>query len=311
VELRPAGRAVQGLPVYLAHTYEFLEGRLLGQELLFALQRERADDQTPTRLKADYGALLKAAPGAFMVLVLDELPSYLRRRLIEAGIPFVVPGKQIFLSSMLDLREQRRTYDPQEIEHLGWAAQVVLLRHLLHGDVENQNLAGVASLVGYSAMVISSGQRQLVNVDLAWLRREGRSKQLVFAGLGRELWERALPRLRRPWRKRYPVTVASTRPQTWVAGTDALARGSLLTEGKIPTVAMAAAEFRRAIDEATLVKSPAADEADWLVESWQYNPARLATGDVVDPLSLYLCLRDDPDERVQIALGQHMKALSW
>jgi hypothetical protein len=249
---------------------------------------------------------------SFVVQVLDELPSYVRRRLVAAGVPFVVPGRQLFLPMMLiDLRERQPSQAPGETEHLGWASQLVLLRHLLHGDVEDQNLAGVASTCGYSPMAISNVQRQLVNVGLAGQRKAGRSKHLVFELPGPTLWERALPLLRRPWKKRHPVALTGGRPQAWIAGIDVLARETTLAADRVPTIAMAAGEVATRIKDGTFTTSPLADEADLFVEAWKYDPGRLARNDAVDPLSLYLGLRDDPDERVQIALEHHMEAFPW
>jgi hypothetical protein len=49
-----------------------------------------------------------------------------------------------------------------------------------------------------------------------------------------------------------------------------------------------------------------------LVEQWRYAPALLsANRESVDPLSLYLSLRESPDERVQGALNEMQEALQW
>ena len=47
------------------------------------------------------------------------------------------------------------------------------------------------------------------------------------------------------------------------------------------------------------------------IEVWHYDPKLLVSGERVDPLSLYLSLRDDPDERIQAALAQMMNAVQW
>ena len=47
-----------------------------------------------------------------------------------------------------------------------------------------------------------------------------------------------------------------------------------------------------------------------LLQLWIYSPA-LFGNNTVDPLSLYLSLKDDPDERVQIALDELMKGIKW
>ena len=43
-----------------------------------------------------------------------------------------------------------------------------------------------------------------------------------------------------------------------------------------------------------------------MLELWNYAPAVIG-GDGIDPFSLYLTLKDDPDDRVQIALETMLK----
>ena len=40
------------------------------------------------------------------------------------------------------------------------------------------------------------------------------------------------------------------------------------------------------------------------VELWRYNPNKLASGEIVDRLSLALALRDDEDERIEEAVEE-------
>lgn len=53
------------------------------------------------------------------------------------------------------------------------------------------------------------------------------------------------------------------------------------------------------------------DPAGVEVETWAYDPGALTRGDVVDKLSLYLSLRDHPDERVGIAAAELLETFEW
>jgi hypothetical protein len=49
-----------------------------------------------------------------------------------------------------------------------------------------------------------------------------------------------------------------------------------------------------------------------IIHEWIYAPAVISDdGKQVDDLSLYLSLRDSPDERVQGALTEMMEAMPW
>jgi hypothetical protein len=54
-------------------------------------------------------------------------------------------------------------------------------------------------------------------------------------------------------------------------------------------------------------QDPDADE----IEVWRYAPALFAKGNVADPLSLYLSLKDDHDERTEASLEEMMRKLGW
>jgi hypothetical protein len=56
---------------------------------------------------------------------------------------------------------------------------------------------------------------------------------------------------------------------------------------------------------------PAQDPDVLEVEVWSYDPGPLADQGAVDPLSLYLSLKDNKDERVEAALEGMLGSLQW
>jgi hypothetical protein len=48
---------------------------------------------------------------------------------------------------------------------------------------------------------------------------------------------------------------------------------------------------------------------EWQV--WSYSPAMVAKIKTVDVLSLWLSLKDDPDDRVQMALDELQDKFAW
>ena len=47
------------------------------------------------------------------------------------------------------------------------------------------------------------------------------------------------------------------------------------------------------------------------IQVWKYNPKMLSTEGAVDKLSLYLSLKDNEDERIQIELERLINEMSW
>jgi hypothetical protein len=54
-----------------------------------------------------------------------------------------------------------------------------------------------------------------------------------------------------------------------------------------------------------------AEHATARIEVWSYPPERLGDHEMVDPLSLYLSLRNSQDERVQQQLEQLIAEVKW
>jgi hypothetical protein len=53
------------------------------------------------------------------------------------------------------------------------------------------------------------------------------------------------------------------------------------------------------------------EEANLYLEIWAYDPLVLSAGDTVDPLSLFLSMRDSPDERIQQQLRILLEGIEW
>ena len=91
------------LPLLLQKSYDFYRSSLLNQEVLFcALVEDK--QQTPSVLNKHHNLLFKKS-GATIVFLFQSLSSYMRKKLIEQKISFIVPGNQLYLPGMgLDLR---------------------------------------------------------------------------------------------------------------------------------------------------------------------------------------------------------------
>ena len=104
---RPAMQSwpdLKRLPRYLAEAYAFDTLVLWGKPLLCMMARTEAPGMTELH---KHQRLVEQLSGFPVVLVLPEMTARQRARLVELFLPFVVPGKQLFLPPLgLDLREQ-------------------------------------------------------------------------------------------------------------------------------------------------------------------------------------------------------------
>jgi DNA-binding MarR family transcriptional regulator len=194
---------------------------------------------------------------------------------------------------------------------LGPAAQAVLIHALLR-DAGAISPTALAECLGYSIMAMSRALNELEAAGLGQAASNGRTRRLRLMGPGREVWEKAQPLLRTPVVKRLAIRLAPNAelpgPRT---GLDALAHYSMLAEPGIITLALSRVAWK-ALQQTERFETVRMDDLGaTVVEIWSYAPTLFADGGWVDRLSLYLSLREAQDERVQGALDEMIKEVSW
>lgn len=299
------------LPLYLKSSYHFYEGQLLNRILIFAIPVEDIDT-TPDQ-KQKQAQSLRAIFNAPVVFILNHLESWERKRLIERQVAFVQPGKQLFIPELLmDLSDVKSNYRPVSIpnQQLSYPAQLAVLYHLEMKSIAHQPLQDIALQLGYSAMTISRIVKELEQHKLVNL--EGtKQKEIVFAEAdASKLWEIVKPLMSTPVREKWYTDENPTgNPGYMLSHDTALAGYSTLNEGKQPTYAVGKDLFRNLVVHQRITLDP--QFGKYRIEVWHYNPMLLTNNKMVDPLSLYLSMQDETDERIQMALDEMIKEIKW
>jgi len=307
--------AAKSLPVFISQTYEVHRGDLFDREYAFLLCRGE-DRPTPAEVEKHL-KLARSALGPNVAFVFLTLPAFDRKRLIQRRIPFVVPGRQTYLPvALIDLREkpkggQRHLGEPKE--HLSAPAQVVLLYHLQKKEDSGEwPLGKWVEVVGYSRSTLTRVYKELSAASLCTTVASGRHVTLAFPHKRWELWESALPHLRSPVRTRSRARVQDERLQIYEAGMTALTKLTMIGPGREKVYAMSSAAFEAAREDRKLVQAEYPEEDTVQIERWKYAPGLLSSdSQTVDRLSLYLSLKDDPDERTQAALTELLEQIQW
>ena len=296
------------LPSFLSRMYSFHEGHIAGRRCIFLATADNA--ATPSDI-AKHVALVRPAADAIVVFVAPWLSAHNRSRLIERGVPFVVPGKQLYIPDLaMDLRERFRTPKPRRAAGLSPAAQAVLFHRLLRLGEAATTPSLVAAQLRYSAMSIGRAFDDLVRAGLAQTERHGRKRHILFQAEGRQLFDAAHDLLRSPVRAEKFILDVHAAPQLKHAGESALAELTDLSPPPLPTFAVAATDWKSAAQAHELVEADR-DRASHIVESWSYDPAALSDAPTVDPLSLYAQFHDHRDERVSMAAERLLDGMPW
>ncbi len=299
------------LPVFLNRRYGYYNTRIAKRCCLFMLARTNAP-LTPADI-AKHVATIEEAAGDYVVIFASRyLTSTLRARLIGLGVAFAVPGNQLYVPQLaMDLREHFRPPERVRGDHLSPVAQAVLFHHILTGRDEGVTPTALAEEMRYSAMSVGRAFDELAARNLARVEKRGREKTISYTAAPGALIELSRTLLRSPVRGRHGVMFRGEPPPLMLAGESALAALTDLNPPRLPTYAIAANNWIHFFARHDIEETNDIDEAEALIETWRYDPASLATGDVVDRLSLHAIYWNDTDERLAQAARQLVQDIAW
>lgn len=307
---------VSKIPMYVTQLYKIYTTRLLDTELVL-VQLVNANNLSIAQTEKQLRNLNKLF-NKTVVLILDHLVSYNRSRLIKKKVNFIVPGKQLFLPEMLvDLKEGDAIKSSlKEKQNLIPSAQVMVLYQILglskFWDIEEKSFKEIALKLNYSPMAISKAVGNLQTLDLVTIAGE-KEKYIQFNYDKVKLWEKIeendfwnYPVFKRVYIDELPMGV-----KTWDCNTSALSEYSDMNQSRQNYVALGRREYNKLIKQNLFINANPT-EGDYCMEVWKYNPGILShtaiiTELIVDPLSLYLTLKNIPDERIEMALEQIKK----
>lgn len=294
------------VPLYLVHSYEYIAGKVFGQDVLFALAKTSSNFGV-RQLEKQY-EILGAEAKRPIVFVFESLKPHMKQGLIKRQIPFIIPDRAIFIPNQVISVAHVPSVAVEEKQSLSSWAEVFLIRQLLKGDLEGKTGLELSELLPISKMTVSRAFRELELSSLAELQQKAQSKTLHFDNRD-SLWQRVEKKLRNPVKT---IVFVSSLPESSISrksGISALSEMSMLADDRLPTFAISEQSFREALRTEKL-KKVFEEDAVSRMEIWIRDPKMLSADGCVDPISLYISLKDNPDERVQHELETLMKKIN-
>jgi hypothetical protein len=253
--------------------------------------------------------LLERKTGALIVFILSEMEAYDRNRLTQKSINFIIKDKQVFIPQLLvDLKD----YLPKTniiAEYLQPAAQLLILYHIQRKQLDGLTYKDLVNMLDYSYLTISRSVDNLVKLDLCQTVGN-KEKTLVFKETKKGLWKKALPYMKSPIKKTLFINDELPKNLIFTSDINALSFYSDLNDGRLQHYAIYHSEFTKLKKEG-FIKETSEYDGDYQIELWRYNPKALTDTRYVDPLSLYLCFRNEHDERIEMALEQIEELIQW
>ena len=289
------------LPAFLNPLYSFRQ-LTIGTVPFTAVLLKHAEEFTPAKFLKHMSQVPKIDPHEICV-VASSLPPYVRKRLVEKKVAFIVPDTQMHLPRLgVELQARGWKRNPANVEQLSPVSQVVLFYGLLGHVDEPITPLQLSKELSYSAMSMTRALNELEHCELAHTQRVGHERCLSFSKKKATIWKEALPRLRNPVRKTLRISENKLDQQyAFLAGTTALAAQSMLAEPVCPEFAISQPAWK-SMKESGAEVIPIEEDGTCLLQVWAYDPGLLAMDTYVDPFSLYLSLEQEADERIAKAL---------
>ncbi|MDR1938477.1 MAG: hypothetical protein LBQ73_08285 [Tannerellaceae bacterium] len=246
--------------------------------------------------------------GMPVVILLGSLAYYERKRLISQDVYFIISDKYAFLPSLIaNILAKKR--DKKTQTKLTPAAQYVLLYYLLEENNESEFTIGkLEELVPYNYVTLARAIASLENCQLCTTAIQGNSriKYIHFMDSKRELWLKAENYLSSPIRK---VLYCDSTPKGnfSISSVNALSHYSHLNPEQYGTMAIWDKQFNSTDSHYNEI------EGLYKIEIWKY-PATIpyqSNGGIVDKLSLYLSMKDEPDSRIEKELEIMIEEMKW
>lgn len=283
---------LKGLSLDLRLSFQFYKAEFNRLELCIAEPTDYLRSYTP-RQYARNAALVERILKLQVAFLLPSAPFYMRKRLIEQGVHFIISDQYVFLPGVLINERIGRSINPEQ--PLSPVAQYVLLYFLLHKEMQEFTIQELQPHTPYNYLAISRAVSELEAKQLLQVKKDWKTKLISSAISRSELWETAMPYLTSPVKKTF-YSDEIWEASFYTGGISALSHYSLLNPDDQQTLVIWERDFHT--NSNSLVTWGASD-FKYKIEIWKYSPEMGPWQDeYVDKLSLYLSMRDDNDPRV-------------
>lgn len=308
VRLTPRDKKqLKGLSIGDLLSYCFWTGEYLGREYMFA--QPTGSKSTP-RAMAITSTKVRETFGVPLVYIMESCPAYLRQRLIDKGVFFVVSDKFAFLPTLVANERPRVSH---EADRLTPVAQYLLLYHLQVRSLDGLSANEIAEYVPYSYSNVTLGLVCLE--DLGLIKREtdySKRKVVQFTAVGKNLFDKASEYLQNPVEFHVYCDELNSERSFPTCGINALSHFTMLVPDPEKMVAVSK-KVLKYLHEAGAIEGENRYDGSVLIEVWKYPPVteKGYEGEWVDKLSLALSLANDHDPRVEKEVERMIEDIKW
>lgn len=286
--------------------YEYYELKLLNHGVLLIEDKEGVT--TISEIKKHIKMLRKFSdvPSVF---IFKKITVYMRKRLIQERIPFIIENGQMYLPFLgLDLSKETIS-SINSIKSFTPFTQLIYL-YFLYNESEVINATDLSLIFGISKMHATRALNDLYQLDLLTYLTGGKNNRSKFYKRisNPQYYCIGFDYLKSPVVDSIIIRLVEDKHPR--SGLTALSEISMLNKPNLPVIAFTK-EYRNQYMHLHVEELEHLDKEIRKAEIWSYNPKLLEKSGRVDILSLYLSLADDEDIRVKDALKEVLRGESW
>lgn len=296
------------LPLYLRNKRDYFVLSIEGMQSI--LMRNRSDGFHVSVFKKEMQEIGKIS-GLTVVLWLDAVSTYQRNALIKNRISFIVPDSQVYVPEWGTCLKEFCAGKREKVEKVSASTQFLLLYFIYQKYLEEKSQTELAFRLNLSAMSVSRAVQDLQELNLLNVRKEGSSKYVKSAAVGKELYHLSNQYMQSPVQKKVYANRLYFDRSLPYAGETALAWMSMLSHPRHMVFA-ADKKLAKDIPEEYFVNPKLTADNDYVeIELWKYDPRAFARDNIVDIVSLVQSLKDVGDERVEMQVKKILEEYRW
>ena len=246
--------------------------------------------------------------GLNCAIFLDRTTFYIKEKMMEEGIPFVIEGKQVFLPFIGYLLSKENERELAPVHLISFLTQKMLLI-AIYERWNEVKVSGAAKRMGVSTKSASRCFDELEYLNIDVLGMKGKSRVINIPNDRKQVWQQIENVLRNPVIRRFVLREDMKLEKK--AGISALCEYSLLSDNVYPTYAVTKKELK---DSAVKVEKQVSEleEIGCVVLELGYFIDFLGKG-FQDPLSVVLSLtgEEQEEERVDISINEMLEEYVW
>ena len=253
-------------------------------------------------------ARIEKVSGLNCAVFLKKTTFYIREKMLEEGIPFVIEGKQVYLPFIGYLLSNKNEREIAPVHLISYLTQRMIFS-AIYEKWENVTVSEAAERLEVTKMSVSRcfNEIEYLNVDI--LGMKGKSRVITVPTDIRKLWNDMQSVLRNPVIARYELKDDIRLEKK--AGISALCEYSLLSDNKYLTYAITKKEITESGIKKMKLVYPGEEIGCVVLELGYFIDFENRA--LEDPLSVTLSLTEveKQDERVNISINEMLKEYVW